>query len=87
MGLMTFSFSNQRDGWIPWYSWHVRIHRGIGSPDPPPSWKITSFTDYTLHALWPYIDTEINHIRQFIKIKFVNKGIEFMILPNIVKDK
>ena len=54
---------------------------------PPPPWTITSFTDYTLHALWPYIDTEINHIRHFIKIKFVSKGIEFMILPNIVKDK
>ena len=30
---------------------------------------------YTQHALRPYIDSEINHIRNFIKIQFVNKGI------------
>ena len=30
---------------------------------------------YTQHALWPYIDFKINHIRHFIKIQFVNKGI------------
>ena len=29
----------------------------------------------------------MNHIRHFIKIQFVNKGIEFMILPSIFKDK
>ena len=42
---------------------------------------------YTQHALWPYIDSEINHIRHFIKIQFVNKGIEFINLPSIFKDK
>ena len=42
---------------------------------------------YTQHALWPYIDSQINHIRHFIKIQFVNKGIEFMNLPSIFKDK
>ena len=31
----------------------------------------------------PYIDSEINHIRHFIKIQFVNKGIEFINLPSI----
>ena len=31
----------------------------------------------------PYIDSEINHIRHFIKDQFVNKGIEFIILPSI----
>ena len=36
---------------------------------------------YTQHALWPYIDSEIN------KIQFVNKGIEFINLPSIFKDK
>ena len=30
---------------------------------------------YTQHALRPYIDSEINHIRHFIKITFINKGI------------
>ena len=27
---------------------------------------------YTQHALLPYIDSKINHIRRFIKIQFVN---------------
>ena len=38
---------------------------------------------YTQHALRPYIDSEINHIRHFIKIPFINKGIEFIDLPSI----
>ena len=42
---------------------------------------------YTQHALRPYIDLEINHIRHFIKIQFVNKGNEFINLPSIFKDK
>ena len=42
---------------------------------------------YTQHALWPFIDSKINHIRHFIKIQFVNKGIEFINLPSIFKDK
>ena len=42
---------------------------------------------YTQHAIWPYMDSEINHIRHFIKIQFVNKGIEFINLPSIFKDK
>ena len=29
---------------------------------------------YTLHALRPYIDFEVNHIRHFMKIQFVIKG-------------
>ena len=32
----------------------------------------------TLNMLFGHIDSEINHIRHFIKIKFVNKGIEFI---------
>ena len=42
---------------------------------------------YTQHALQPYIDSEINHIRHFIKIQFVNKVIDFINLPSIFKDK
>ena len=42
---------------------------------------------YIQHALRPYIDSKINHIRHFIKIQFVNKGIKFMNLPSIFKDK
>ena len=42
---------------------------------------------YTQHALWPHIDSKINRIRHFIKIRFVNKGIEFINLPSIFKDE
>ena len=41
---------------------------------------------YTLHALRPYIDSEMNHIRHFIKILFINKGIDFIDLPGIFRD-
>ena len=37
---------------------------------------------YTQHALCPFIDTEANHKRHFI-----NKGIEFIDLHSIFKDK
>ena len=36
--------------------------------------------------LRPYIDSEINHISHFIKIPFINKGIEFIDLPSIFRD-
>ena len=38
------------------------------------------------YTLRPYIDSEINHIRHFIKIPFINKGIEFIDLPSIFRD-
>ena len=41
----------------------------------------------TKNALRPFIDSEINHIRHFIKIQLYNKGIEFINLPSISKDK
>ena len=41
---------------------------------------------YTQHALRPYIDSEINHIRHFIKMTFINKGIEFIDLLSIFRD-
>ena len=40
---------------------------------------------YIQHALRPYTDSEINHIRHFIKIPFINKGIEFIALPSIFR--
>ena len=40
---------------------------------------------YTQHALRPYIDSETNHIRHFIKVQFVNNGIEFINLPVYLK--
>ena len=42
---------------------------------------------YTQHALRPFIDSETNHKRHFINIPFINKGIEFIDLPNIFKDR
>ena len=39
---------------------------------------------YTQHAIRPYIDSEINHIRHFIKIPFINKGNEFLDLPSSI---
>ena len=42
---------------------------------------------YTQHALRPFIDSETNHKRHFIKIPFTNKGIEFIDLPSIFMDR
>ena len=42
---------------------------------------------YTQHAIWPFIDSEINGIRHLIEIQFVFKGIVFINLPSILKDK
>ena len=39
------------------------------------------------HALRPCIYSEINHIRHFIKVQFFNKGIDFIYLSSIFKDK
>ena len=41
---------------------------------------------YIQHALRPYIDSEINHIRHFIKIPFINKDIEFIDLPSLFRN-
>ena len=41
---------------------------------------------YTQHALRPYIDSEMNHIRHFIKIPLINKCIDFIDLPSIFRD-
>ena len=42
---------------------------------------------YTQHALRPFIDSESNHIRSFIKIPFINTGIDIIDLPSIFQDK
>ena len=42
---------------------------------------------YTQHALCPFIDAEINHQRHFIKIPFINKGMDFIDLPSIFQDR
>ena len=42
---------------------------------------------YTQRALHPLIDSEINHKRQFLKISFIKRGIDFIDLPSIFQDK
>ena len=42
---------------------------------------------YTQHSLRPFIDSESNHIRSFIKIPFIHKGIDFIDLPSIFQNK
>ena len=41
---------------------------------------------YVQHLLSPNIDSEVNHKRYFIKIPFINKGMEFIDLHSIFKD-
>ena len=41
---------------------------------------------YTQNALRPCIDSEMNHIRHFIKISFINEGIHFFDLLSIFRD-
>ena len=40
---------------------------------------------YVQHFLSPYIDSEVNQKRHFIKIRFINKGMEFIDLHKIFK--
>ena len=42
---------------------------------------------YTQHALRPFIVAEIHHKRHFIKIPFINKGIDIIDLPSIFPNK
>ena len=44
---------------------------------------------YTQHALRPVIDSKINHtcISHFIRIPFINKGMDLIDLPSIFRDK
>ena len=41
---------------------------------------------YVQHFFSPYIDSEVNHKRHFIKIPFIYKGVEYIDLHNIFKD-
>ena len=42
---------------------------------------------YTQHVLRPHIDAESDHKRHFIKVPFVNKGIDFIDLQSIFRNK
>ena len=77
--LVTLSISSLRNLNIEANKFYDRAHR---------LYDAAIFTRcYTQHALLPYIVSEINHIRHFIKIQFVNKGIEFINFASILKDK
>ena len=77
--LVTLSISSLRNLDIEAYKFYDRAH---------PLYDAALLTwCYTQHALLPYINSEINHIRHFIKARFVTKGIEFINLASIFKDK
>ena len=42
---------------------------------------------YKKSTLRQFIDAEINHQRHFIKIPFINKGMDFIDLPSIFQDR
>lgn len=42
---------------------------------------------YTEHVLRPHIDKESDHKRYFIKIPFINKGVDFIDLQSIFRNK
>ena len=42
---------------------------------------------YTQQALRHVIDSKINHVRHFIEIPFINKGMDFIDLPSTFRDK
>ena len=48
--------------------------------------KICFIRCYVQQFLSPYIDSEVNHKQHFIKIPFINKGMEFIDLHSIFKD-
>ena len=66
--LVTLSISSLRNLDIEANKFYDRAHRLYDA-------AILTQCD-TQHAFRPYIDSEINHIRHFIKNQFVNKGIE-----------
>ena len=53
-----------------------------------PMYEAATLVDsYCQHFLKPLIDSERNVHRHFLKISFFNKGVEFIDLPKILKDK
>ena len=38
------------------------------------------------YALRPYIDSELNHKRHYIKVSYINRGMDFIDLPSIFRD-
>ena len=42
---------------------------------------------FAQHVLRPVIDSNINHVRYFIRISFINKGMDFIDLPSAFRGK
>lgn len=53
-----------------------------------PLYEVASIIQsYTQHVLRPHIDSDSQHVRHFLKISYLNKGIDFIDLASIFKDK
>ena len=74
---------------------HERILPTSAGVEPATSWYDRSnqlydaallTRGYTQHALRPYIDSEINQTRHYIKVSFVNRGMDSIDLPSIFRD-
>ena len=53
-----------------------------------PLYEVASIIQsYTQHILRPHIDSTSQHDRRFLKISYLNKGIDFIDLSSIFKDK
>ena len=44
-------------------------------------------SSFTYHYIKPRIDKSSYHIRHFLKIQFLNKGVDFIDLPSILRDR
>lgn len=53
-----------------------------------PLYEVASIIQcYTQHILRPHIDSQSQHDRHFLKISYINKGVDFIDLASIFKDK
>lgn len=53
-----------------------------------PHYKTASLIQsYTQHVLRPHIDSDSDHKKLFLKIPFINKGIDFIDLQSILRDR
>ena len=76
--LVTLSFTSLCRSDIEVSTFYDRAHR---------LYDAVLLTNFGINMLRPYKDSKINHIRHFIIIQFVNKGIDFINSPNTFRDK
>ena len=75
--LVTLSISSLRNLDIEANKFYDRAHRLYDAAILTPC--------YTEHALRPYIDSEINHIRHFIKLNLSTRGLNSLTYPVYLK--